>query len=72
MNWLLRRIGIKAHKWRSIHRSGYTIECVHCGEQRQAYQSNFERPPQWNWWETDKDGDGSCWGEPLPRKLEWY
>ena len=67
-----RWLGFRVHVFESIHRSGFTIRCIHCGEEQQAYQTNWYPGRQQYWWETTRDGDGSCSEKPLPRRFEPY
>lgn len=66
----LRACGLPVHKgWEAIHHSGYTIQCTGCGEIRQMMQSRVEGRSGVQWWETWKEGDGSCGDrKPLPER----
>lgn len=59
MNWLLRKLGFKVHKWSITHPSGAEKECLLCGEERSEYIW-WVTGPIVTWWETTKSGDGSC------------
>ena len=59
MNWMLRKLGFKVHKWEDTHLSGCSIRCAICGERQDEYMLWVygEMP---SWWETTESGDGSC------------
>ena len=68
MNAILRRLGIKWHKWEYTHRSGGNRTCFHCGEQQIQYMW-WVKGWDCKWWETSKDGDGKCNVKPLPIRV---
>lgn len=60
MNWLLRKLGFKVHKWKRVDHWGCELECEICGERQSKYVLwvNDTRMP--TWWETTASGDGTC------------
>lgn len=67
-----RAMGLPVHAgWRHTHPSGFDIQCKGCGERRSMYALRGHygsRDP--SWWETTKEGDGSCGPiKPLPARI---
>lgn len=66
---LLRACGFRIHKgWQATHWSGCELRCIGCGECRTLYCRPWA-PFRTGWWETTREGDGSCGCiPPLPER----
>jgi len=65
----LRRVGLRMHDFASTGHKGRVRVCRDCGEERQCYTLNVAGGAP-SWWETTREGDGSCGVAPLKPRFE--